>query len=263
MRLFSKEDVLNEYPLRIQFADELGYDTGGLCCDMFLAYWEEAYKSFFDGILLLTPVVHPHVDMSTMPLKVMSHGYLVCGFLLTRVTFPALASILLDLAVEIPAKILVETFADSLNYFEASIIKEALTVKTSTFSDRQQSQLLSVLSRCGCRVCPTPQDLSNQLSCIAKYEFQTKPMAAFYTIASGIPSKEKPFWKSYSVEDLYTLYIVLTATPSKVLLILEEPDIVDSCQERVYGYLQQYIGNLRREDVPQFLRFTNGSSVVL
>ena len=63
---------------------------------------------------------------------VLSHGYLVCGFLPTRVVFPALAYILLGTEVEVPADIHVETLADSLCSTEASVIKNAL-MSTGTF----------------------------------------------------------------------------------------------------------------------------------
>lgn len=39
---------------------------------------------------------------------------------------------------------------------------------------------------------------------------------------------------------LYCLYIVLTATPSKVLETLEEP----TAASRVFKYLQQFIGHI-------------------
>ena len=88
-------------------------------------------------------------------------------------------------------------------------------------------------------------------------------MAAFCAISSGIPSQEKPFWQSYSVKDLYSLYLALCATPAKVLAILEEPHEANVCQVRVFGYLQQFIGNMKNEEVRWFLRFTTGSSVVV
>ena len=69
---------------------------------------------------------------------VLSHGYLVCGFL--RVVFPALAYILLGTEVEVPADIHVETLADSLCSTEASVIKNAL-MSTGTFCDVHRSSL--------------------------------------------------------------------------------------------------------------------------
>ena len=40
MALHSKEDVMTEFPLRIKFA---AVDLGGVCREMFAAFWEEAY----------------------------------------------------------------------------------------------------------------------------------------------------------------------------------------------------------------------------
>ena len=83
MALFAQDEVLEEYPLRIKFAGEMGYDYGGICRDMFSAYWDEAYQQFFDGSTLLVPALHPSVDMSALPRlgTVLSHGYLLCGFM--------------------------------------------------------------------------------------------------------------------------------------------------------------------------------------
>lgn len=40
-------DILEEYPFRVQYENELAVDTGGVCRDLFSAFWEEAYlKSF-------------------------------------------------------------------------------------------------------------------------------------------------------------------------------------------------------------------------
>ena len=54
---------------------------------------------------------------------------------------------------------------------------------------------------------------------ITKFEFQVKLMAAYSSISNGIPSDEKSFWQSYSVQELYLLYLSLSATHGKVLAI--------------------------------------------
>ena len=84
----------DEFPLRVHFKGELGYDTGGVCREMISCFWQEAYKHAFDGSTLLLPIHHPHLDMRQMGM-VLSHGYLVCGVFPTRITFPVLAYILL------------------------------------------------------------------------------------------------------------------------------------------------------------------------
>lgn len=263
MELLSRDEVLEEFPLQISFAKELAIDHGGVCRDMFSAFWEEAYHQFFDGSILLTPCMHANTDMALLPQlgRVLSHGYLVCGYFPIRVAFPCLAAILLNPTVEIPLKILVQSFAEGLNCFEAATIKDALA--TDTFSKGLLEKLISILSRCGSRVCPSPTDLKLQLCNIAKYEYQVKPMAAICSINSGVSPKEKAFWNAFAVNQLHSLYQSLSATPAKVLAILEEPMEENSSQARVFTYLQQYIGNMKNEEVRRFLRYTTGSSVLI
>ena len=168
---------------------------------------------------------------------ILSHGYLVSGFLLTRIAFPALANILLGLAVKLPSKILVETFASSLSSYEAGLIKELLASSSGAFSKSTKAGLVSLLSRYGCRVCPTPQNLESLISSIANFEFLVKPLAAF----SSIPPDEEKFWQSYSVEEFYNLYMAVNATPKAVLAILGEPYF-----ER-HAYLGTYSSLLEHE----------------
>ena len=165
MALHSKEDVLTEFPLRIKFA----VDLGGVCREMFAAFWEEAYKLYFDGSTLLSPVLHPHIDMHSLPKLgvILSHGYLCSGFLPTRIVLPVLVYILLCTTVEFPSSILVNAFADTLSSHEASRLKEALGVQGREFSEELKGSLISILSRFGCRVIPTPQNFQSQIVQIA------------------------------------------------------------------------------------------------
>ena len=56
----------------------------------------------------------------------------------------------------------------------------------------------------------------------------------------------------------------MNANPQKVLEQLHEPSVFHNPnQERVFGYLQQYVGNMKPEEVQKFLRFITGSSVCL
>ena len=158
--LLLEDNVLNEFPLRVRFRGEMGYDTGGVCRDMFSCFWEETFKKLFDGSGLLVPVVHPHIDMTVFPRigMVLSHGYLVCGILPTRIIFPALAYVLLGFDIDIPPHILIQSFIDTLSCFESSVVKEALGCKG--VMEHSHTTLLEVLSRYGSRALPnTTQEL--------------------------------------------------------------------------------------------------------
>ena len=76
---------------------------------MFSTYWEDAYGVFFYGSAVLTPVLHPETDLTSLS-KIglaLSHGYLVSGFLPTAL--PSMGSILLGNHVELPWLSLLET----------------------------------------------------------------------------------------------------------------------------------------------------------
>lgn len=60
----NREQILQEYPLRIRFQGERAIDLGGVARDMFSAFYEEAYKRIFDGSSLLCPIVHPEMGVA-------------------------------------------------------------------------------------------------------------------------------------------------------------------------------------------------------
>ena len=44
--------------------------------------------------------------------------------------------------------------------------------------------------------------------------------------------------------------------------VLDQPHFIHSAQERVYGYLRQFIGNIKMGEVRNFLRFVTAGSVL-
>ena len=97
---------------------------------MFSAFFEECYIKLCDGGSLLTPVVHPHIQMSKLATfgSIISYAYITSGFLPIRVAFPCLAAMLLGPATLIPDKILTEAFIDSLSVHDAGVFKQALSI---------------------------------------------------------------------------------------------------------------------------------------
>ena len=265
LQLFKEDNVLHYYPLSICFVNERAIDCGGVCRDMLSAFWDEAYKRHFDGSSLLTPVVHAQSNMSDLPLlgKILSHGYLLEGYLPVQIAFPSLATILLG-QVDIPERMLVASFVDSLSTVECQFLKGCLSIASTSekFSSVVQGKLVDLLSRFGSRQMPSPSNLHLQLAQVAKFQFLTKSMGAHYVISSGIPSREREFWSQMSIEELYSLHLCLSATPDHVLDLLEEPIFMNPSQERVYGYLRDLVGNFSLDSTRLFLRFVTGSSVL-
>ena len=87
--------------MRITFVGEKAVDTGGVCRDMFSAFWDKAYEKASDALI---PAVHPHVDMELFPLlgAIFSYGFKSCGFIPVRLGFPTFAALVLSTSVHIP-----------------------------------------------------------------------------------------------------------------------------------------------------------------
>lgn len=96
LNIYSSNEVLEYFPSRFKFQGELAVDQGGVCRDLFTGFWEEAFQEQFDGTSLLGPVNHAGLDFEVLTVmgKIMSHGYLACGFLPTRLAFPCIVRIL-------------------------------------------------------------------------------------------------------------------------------------------------------------------------
>ena len=92
---------------------------------------------------------------------------------------------------------------------------------------------------------------------ISRHEVQVKAVGAIYAINSGLPSVHQ---NEQSVEKLYSLYKSLIATPSEVIKMISEPEVMNSTEERMYGYLTQFTGSLKPDDLQYFMQFITGSS---
>jgi len=144
----------------------------------------------------LTPAVHAYVDSTSLPQlgKVLSHGYLSCGFIPVRIAFPTLATSLLGPTVDVPLHIMVQSFQDYLSSVDRATVQEALRFKGNSYPNELVVQLVNILSRYGCREMPTPKNIMQLLHVIAKHEFISRPFKAITQINNGIPLEHKPFW---------------------------------------------------------------------
>ena len=122
------DDILRDFPFRVRYEKERAIDTGGVCRDLFSAFWEECYVKNFDGEKLLVPAVHPNTNMAVLRLlgTILSHGFMVCGFLPIRIAFPVVAALLFGPETELPDSIIVDSFIDYLASYESSLISQAL-----------------------------------------------------------------------------------------------------------------------------------------
>lgn len=258
-------ELLDEFPFRIKFDGELAVDSGGVSRDFCSAFWEMAYQDAFDGNIVLTPAVHSGVDMESLGVigTMISHMYLAAGFLPVRIAFPSLASMILGPNVAIPDEFMVEAFIENLSPHERECMRSAVKISNDggVFSSAQQQQLAEIFGHYGGRSLPSANTLKPIILQAAKYEFVIKPCAAVTTIHSGVPAKHVAFWKKISVYELHSLYLALSASPAKVLSLLQDSSADDPNKSRVFKYLYQFIGNMSNDELRSFLRYVTGGSV--
>ena len=261
------EEILKDYPFRVRFINEKAVDMGGVCRDLFSAFWEDSYVKIFDGEKLLVPAVRPNPDMAVLRLHgtILSHGFMVCGFLPIRIAFPVLAAIFFGPEVEVPDSIILDSFIDYLAAYESSFISQALTKvqNNNQLPSTLQGQIISTLSRMGCVQVPTKANLKEVVVSTARHLFLGKPLGVLYTIHSGVPKLFLRFFQTMTVSEFFGLYKALNATSERVLDLIEEPSAMNSAEKRIFSYLITFVSNSRQDDLRLFLRFVTGSSVLL
>jgi hypothetical protein len=264
MQLYSASstDLVNSFPFLVKFKGEGAVDFGGVGRDFFSAFWEEVYVKMFDGSALLAPASHAGIKMNDFAVlgRVLSHGYLCCGFLPTRIAFPVLACALLGPSVSLSTDIYVQSFSDYLSTVDYNTISHAL--KVDIFSTDVRTSIINIISRFDSREVPTPNNLRHILSSLSEHHFKSLPYAAISTMNGAIPDLHKPFWQNIGAEQFYDLVNSVVASPSKVLQVLSEPIFQNSNEKRVFMYLEQFIGQMTRNEVNRFLRYVTGYSIL-
>ena len=189
---------------------------------MFSGFWSCAFEKFFDGSGSLVPATHPTIDMSVFPMlgKILSHGYIACGFLPVHISFP----VLLGPGVQISDTILCKSFITYLSCHDACILKNAFGgLGSKAFSSNLQSSLMILLGNYGCRQIPSPENIKSLVTMVAKHTFLVKPLASLYAMFGGIAAEHKAFWKDVTVEHLMQVYLASNATAYNVLKVIKEP----------------------------------------
>ena len=232
-------------------------DLGGVCRDV---SQPSSVSPIENSLTLVTPAIHPGTDVAALKTMgcIISHAYLVSGI---KVAFPCLAQVLLPKDnLVIPDDVYMKTFFDSLSVHDQEVFKvayEEIKEKRKSFSADVKSSLVVILSLYGCRELPEPENLQRLTLQLAKYQFELYPSAAISAMKSGVAVQHLPFWKSMSV---YRIYSAMSVSPAKVIKMLENGN---KSEERVLGYLRQYIGNITNEQLCDLLRFITGCGVYI
>ena len=254
LSMYQEGDVVYEYPFFVKYKDENAVDDGGVQRDMFSAFWVDAYIHLFKGAKTLIPMVQPGIDIATFSTlgRIISHGYLACGFLPVRIALPSLIAMLLGSSVMISSSIVIESFSEYVSEVERHKLKMALA-SSLPLSPSMAEDLNGILSKFGCRQIPNHLNLPNLIEDVARYEFCVKPAAALALIHAGIPHIHQFFWQKKSAFDVHNLFYAMNVTQTKVLSLVECLSPKNKNESRVFGYLTTMIGNMNITELSHFL----------
>ena len=155
---------MKEFPFRVSFDGENAVNNGGVGRDMFSGFWSCAFEKFFDGSGSLVPAAHPTIDMTAFPLlgKILSHGYIACGFLPVHISFPVIVASLLGPDAQISDGVLCRSFITFRSCHDACILKNAfIECGSESFSSGLQSDITVLLGSYGCRQIPSPKNIKS------------------------------------------------------------------------------------------------------
>ena len=195
--------------------------------------------------------------------RILSCGYVFCGFIPIRISFPSLLCILMSDPSEMCGAILVDAFENGLSPVDAVVIKEAFTCRSDCFTQDLLTKVISVFSRFDCLEVPKPSNLLRLCEESARFMFVSKPFAAITEMAKGVPMQHRRFWNEYTIQGLYRVFVALQVDSAKVIDSIKEPLMISPTEQRVFGYLTQFVGCLKVDEVQKFLRFCTGSSVCI
>ena len=177
------------------------------------------------------PAIIPNTNMSTLPLlgKILAHGYIVVNYLPIHVAFLVLSTVLCSPAEEITDSVLVQSFIDYISLHEGSVLRSV--TKGEMLST---NEVINVLRRLGCTNIPTRYNIKELILKVANHQLLIKPLAAIYSIRTGVPGVYKAFWENISILNFYSLCRSLQATPGAIMNVLSEPVDMNATQSRVF-----------------------------
>ena len=85
----------------------------------------------------------------------------------------------------------------------------------------------------------------------------------FFEICRGTPQDSRVFVNLVESCTVYTLHCQLSATPGKLLAMLDSAEACTPAQECIYGYLVSMLENMQTPELRLFLRFVTGASICL
>ncbi|XP_071153439.1 uncharacterized protein, partial [Mytilus edulis] len=252
--------------LVIRFEGELGQDAGGLTKDLFSAFWDAEFKTYFVGercYVRFLPI-HRFSESSIFPIlgRILTHGTALTGVFPIRLCRSSVFSIIHGTPCE-DEEMLLSDLLIYLTDFERQVSKTALK-DFNKLTPRMINHLTDMFIKFGVSILPKADTFRQLMVNLARSEIAIKPLFLCTQIWQGILSLHMDsFWSILTTSDLKTLYQNLNPTPQTVVdkLQRDKEDLRPQEANTLY-YLKDFVYSLNSDDLVLFLVFITGSDVL-
>ncbi|XP_076089936.1 uncharacterized protein LOC143061965 [Mytilus galloprovincialis] len=166
--------------LVIRFEGELGQDAGGLTKDLFSAFWDAAFKTYFVGERCCVPFlsIHRFSESSIFPIlgRILTHGTALTGVFPIRLCRSSVFSIIHGTPCE-NEEMLLSDLLMYLTDFEPQVSKTALEDLNIKLTPRTINHLTDMFIRFGVSILPKADTFRQLMVNLARFLNQSKPQS--------------------------------------------------------------------------------------
>ena len=174
IKLYSDPNFCKTFA-KFKFEGEFGEDEDGPKREVYNLFWDEIFKSYFEGCGSVVPVLGPDTSESFITIlgRVALYGFICCGFFPIKISKVQVA---MFGSSSISEDGLIEGFLEFVTDHERQLLINCL--ERVTYTQNEQDELLDIVSQFGVRSLPNPQNIRKQVANIGKCELVNKPLWA-------------------------------------------------------------------------------------
>ena len=262
IELYSNPKFCTTFP-KFVFEGEFADDEDGPKREVYNLFWDEIFKSNFEGCGSVVPVLGPDRsdDFITILGRVALHGYICCGFFPTKIS-KVFVKVVMFGSGAVGERGLLDGFLEFVTDHERQFLQNCM--EKVTFTEEEEIELLDIVSQFGVRSLPNPQNIRKQVINMGKCELVNKPLWACSAFQQGMADNKiaECLWRDST--DIDQFYDSLAVTPQRVteIMSVDDKENLTKSQNTVYGFFCRYIKACDDKKIRVLYRFLTGADVL-
>ncbi|XP_068698741.1 uncharacterized protein [Montipora foliosa] len=256
---FQEENIMST-TLKIVMVDgrgeeEQGVDVGGVYRDAVALFWQEFNDSSTLGERERVPTLKHDFQSSEWSAigRILAKGYLDLGYFPCMLSQAFIVSVLFG-ENSVPEQTLLKSFQKYIAKDEEEIVAEALK------GNLDDTELIDVLDRFGCRKVPTQENAKDLILEVAHKEMVQKPQYVADAWREALVMLKSKLELS-TIEGLRNMYQELEPTNKKVLNMLQATP-KNNAERASLDYLKRFVRGMDQGQLKSFLRYVTGADVL-